>query len=106
MEERRLGPVVGVGTWNTFKGDVQLANRIVGAALAARLEDGERDLDDGEEIEVVRLTAPELEAALPRFRTRRRSRRSCWSSASASNVSRTWAKDRPTTHPPPNRRVG
>jgi diketogulonate reductase-like aldo/keto reductase len=35
MEERRLGPVVGLGTWNTFGGDVGLAEQIVAAALEA-----------------------------------------------------------------------
>ena len=35
MEERRLGPVVGLGTWRSFGGDVPLARRIVDAALAA-----------------------------------------------------------------------
>jgi diketogulonate reductase-like aldo/keto reductase len=35
MEERRLGPVVGLGTWNTFRGDRDLARAIVGAALDA-----------------------------------------------------------------------
>lgn len=35
MEERRLGPVVGLGTWNTFRGDADLAGEVVGAALAA-----------------------------------------------------------------------
>jgi diketogulonate reductase-like aldo/keto reductase len=35
MEERRLGPVVGLGTWNTFGGDVRLAHEVVGAALNA-----------------------------------------------------------------------
>ncbi len=35
MEERRLGPVVGLGTWNTFKGDEPLAREVVGAALGA-----------------------------------------------------------------------
>jgi diketogulonate reductase-like aldo/keto reductase len=33
MEERRLGPVVGLGTWNTFKGDRGLAREVVTAAL-------------------------------------------------------------------------
>jgi diketogulonate reductase-like aldo/keto reductase len=33
MEERRLGPVVGLGTWNTFGGDAALARKVVGAAL-------------------------------------------------------------------------
>jgi len=33
MEERRLGPVVGLGTWNTFGGDEKLAGDVVGAAL-------------------------------------------------------------------------
>jgi diketogulonate reductase-like aldo/keto reductase len=35
MEERRLGPVVGLGTWNTFGSDAALAGSVVGAALAA-----------------------------------------------------------------------
>jgi diketogulonate reductase-like aldo/keto reductase len=35
MEERRLGPVVGLGTWNTFRGDARLAGVVVEAALAA-----------------------------------------------------------------------
>ncbi len=35
MEERRLGPVVGLGTWNTFRGDAALAGEIVDAALDA-----------------------------------------------------------------------
>ena len=35
MEERRLGPVIGLGTWNTFGGDARLAREVVGAALDA-----------------------------------------------------------------------
>src|SRR5919204_209584 len=35
MEERRLGPVVGLGTWNTIGGDVDLARTVVGTALGA-----------------------------------------------------------------------
>jgi diketogulonate reductase-like aldo/keto reductase len=35
MEERRLGPVVGLGTYNTFRGNEQLARRVAGAALDA-----------------------------------------------------------------------
>jgi diketogulonate reductase-like aldo/keto reductase len=35
MEERRLGPVVGLGTWNTFGGDSRLAESVVDAALDA-----------------------------------------------------------------------
>jgi diketogulonate reductase-like aldo/keto reductase len=35
MDERRLGPVVGLGTWNTFGGDAELARDVVGAALGA-----------------------------------------------------------------------
>jgi diketogulonate reductase-like aldo/keto reductase len=35
MEERRLGPVVGLGTWNTFGRNVTLARDVVGAALDA-----------------------------------------------------------------------
>ena len=41
MEERRLGPVVGVGTWRTFDGDVALARGVVRAAL----ESGSRLFD-------------------------------------------------------------
>jgi hypothetical protein len=33
MERRRLGLVVGLGTWNTFGGDARLASEVVGAAL-------------------------------------------------------------------------
>jgi diketogulonate reductase-like aldo/keto reductase len=35
VEERRLGPVVGLGTWNTFDDDAALAREVVGAALDA-----------------------------------------------------------------------
>ena len=41
MEERRLGPVVGLGTWRTFGGDASRAVKVVSAALdsGARLVD-------------------------------------------------------------------
>jgi diketogulonate reductase-like aldo/keto reductase len=35
MEERRLGPVVGLGTWNTLGSDAHLAHKVVDAALDA-----------------------------------------------------------------------
>ena len=35
MEERRLGPVVGLGTWNTFDRHELTAREVVGAALDA-----------------------------------------------------------------------
>ncbi len=35
MEERRLGPVVGLGTWDTFGGDESLARAVLDSALAA-----------------------------------------------------------------------
>ncbi len=35
MEERRLGPVVGLGTWQTFGSNVELARDVVAAAYAA-----------------------------------------------------------------------
>jgi diketogulonate reductase-like aldo/keto reductase len=38
MESRRLGPVIGLGTWNTFGGDAALAQRVVDAALDAGIE--------------------------------------------------------------------
>ena len=41
MEERRLGPVVGLGTWNTFDADVTTARSVVDSALEA----GSRVLD-------------------------------------------------------------
>jgi diketogulonate reductase-like aldo/keto reductase len=38
MESRRLGPVVGLGTWNTFGGDARQAQQVVDAALEAGVE--------------------------------------------------------------------
>ena len=35
MEQRRLGPVVGLGTWNTFDRDADMARDVVDAMLAA-----------------------------------------------------------------------
>ena len=35
MEQRRLGPVIGLGTWNTFDADRDLARVVVGAAVDA-----------------------------------------------------------------------
>jgi diketogulonate reductase-like aldo/keto reductase len=35
MEERRLGPIVGLGTWQTFDDDAALAEDVVGAAREA-----------------------------------------------------------------------
>jgi diketogulonate reductase-like aldo/keto reductase len=35
MDERRLGPVVGLGTWNTFDLNAELAQEVVSAALEA-----------------------------------------------------------------------
>jgi diketogulonate reductase-like aldo/keto reductase len=35
MEERRLGPVVGLGTWNTFDADADTAREVLDAALGA-----------------------------------------------------------------------
>jgi diketogulonate reductase-like aldo/keto reductase len=35
MEDRRLGPVVGLGTWSTFDSDAALASEVVGAAVDA-----------------------------------------------------------------------
>jgi diketogulonate reductase-like aldo/keto reductase len=35
MEERRLGPVVGLGTWQTFDTDASLARELLDTALAA-----------------------------------------------------------------------
>ncbi len=41
MDERRLGPVVGLGTWNTFGADAARAHEVVGAVL----ENGVRVFD-------------------------------------------------------------
>jgi len=38
MVERRLGPVVGLGTWNTFDTDASLADDVLAAALAAGVQ--------------------------------------------------------------------
>jgi aryl-alcohol dehydrogenase-like predicted oxidoreductase len=35
MEERRLGPVIGLGTWRTFGDNAALARGIIDAAFAA-----------------------------------------------------------------------
>ena len=32
MEERRLGPVVGLGTWQTFDSDERLAGEVISRA--------------------------------------------------------------------------
>lgn len=83
MEERRLGPVVGLGTWNTFAGDEELASDVVGAALAsgARLFDSspmygqaERSLGkalDGrrdEALVATKIWAPTIEQGRAQFR--------------------------------------
>jgi diketogulonate reductase-like aldo/keto reductase len=38
MEERRLGPVIGLGTWRTFGGDASLARDVVDAAVESGVE--------------------------------------------------------------------
>ena len=38
MERRRLGPVVGLGTWNTFDGDAAVAARVVDSSLDAGVQ--------------------------------------------------------------------
>jgi diketogulonate reductase-like aldo/keto reductase len=35
MQERRPGPVVGLGSWNTFDADAKLARAVVDAAFTA-----------------------------------------------------------------------
>ena len=37
MEERRLGPVVGLGTWDTFGGDERLARAVLDSAIAGSM---------------------------------------------------------------------
>jgi diketogulonate reductase-like aldo/keto reductase len=38
MEERRLGPVIGLGTWRTFGGDAALAHDVLEAAVEAGVQ--------------------------------------------------------------------
>jgi diketogulonate reductase-like aldo/keto reductase len=38
MEERRLGPVIGLGTWRTFGGDAAVARLVVEAAVQAGVQ--------------------------------------------------------------------
>jgi diketogulonate reductase-like aldo/keto reductase len=61
MEERRLGPVVGLGTWNTFDGDAALARQVVAAAF----EGGTRLVDTSP---MYHGAEAALGAALPRLR--------------------------------------
>ena len=65
MEVRGLGPVVGLGTWRTFEGDVDLARRVVDAAL----EEGCRLFDTSpmygsEEALGIALGAPRADATV------------------------------------------
>lgn len=50
MEERRLGPVIGLGTWRTFDGDLATAREVVDAAAesGARLVDSSPMYGDAE----------------------------------------------------------
>jgi len=83
VEERRLGPVVGVGTWRTFDGDVSLARAVVAAAVGAGVRvydsspmygDAERSLGaalDGHRSEsfvATKIWTPSLRAGQEQFR--------------------------------------
>jgi diketogulonate reductase-like aldo/keto reductase len=65
MEERRLGPVVGVGTWNTFGGDRRLARDVV-TAVRRRLPvfDSSPMYGPAEESLAAALSARRREAAV------------------------------------------
>jgi diketogulonate reductase-like aldo/keto reductase len=65
MEERRLGPVIGLGTWNTFGADAACAAKVVSAARAA----GSRVVDsspmyDGAEASLGAALRDDREAAV------------------------------------------
>jgi diketogulonate reductase-like aldo/keto reductase len=66
MEQRRLGPVIGLGTWNTFDSDRVLAGVVVGAALDAgyRLIDSSPMYGGAEESLGAALTERRRQAAV------------------------------------------
>lgn len=66
MEERRLGPVVGLGTWNTFDSDAALARAVAGAALdsGVRVCDSSPMYDGAEEALGAALAPRRSEAAV------------------------------------------
>jgi diketogulonate reductase-like aldo/keto reductase len=66
MEERRLGPVVGLGTWNTFDRNARLAHEVVGAGLDAgcRLVDSSPMYGGAEESLAAALTGRRDEAVV------------------------------------------
>jgi diketogulonate reductase-like aldo/keto reductase len=57
IEDRRLGPVVGLGTWNTFGGNAELARQVVRSAFeaGARLVDSSPMYGEAEPSLVVAL---------------------------------------------------
>jgi diketogulonate reductase-like aldo/keto reductase len=83
MESRRLGPVVGLGTWNTFDGDEAVADAVVASAFDAgvRLVDtspmygqAERTLGGvltrrrGEAFVATKIWTPQAETAAAQYR--------------------------------------
>jgi aryl-alcohol dehydrogenase-like predicted oxidoreductase len=84
MEERRLGPVIGLGTSGTFGGNRSLAREVVGAALESGCRlvdtspmygDAERSLSSAlegrrdETIVATKIWAPTLEEGREQFRS-------------------------------------
>jgi diketogulonate reductase-like aldo/keto reductase len=66
MEERRLGPVVGLGTWNTFDGDASRAGAVVDTALGVglRLFDSSPMYGGAEQALAAALTGMRADAAI------------------------------------------
>jgi diketogulonate reductase-like aldo/keto reductase len=66
MEERRLGPVVGLGTWNTFDGDATRAAAVVDTAFGAgsRLFDSSPMYGGAEQALAAALTGRRADAAI------------------------------------------
>ena len=102
MEERRLGPVVGLGTWDTFGGDESLARAVLDSALAAGTRFGDSSPMYGQ-AERSLLRRSKIAGTLRS--SQRRSGRRPWNRAGPSTKisfagSRAWTSSRCTTSSP------